>query len=285
MDLELTRSLLAVARHGTISQAAENIGLSQPALTRRLQQLEEHLGAPLVERSGRGVALTELGRLAVREGQALVERYERLRTSIAEHVRLEAGTVRIGGGATAVAYLLPTAIARFREDHPEVRFQLLEAGSREVEGAVGSERLELGIVTLPTRAADLEVQPLLRDRIVLVAGRGHPLAGRRRIHARELQGQSLVGFEAGSAIRAEIDRALRDIGVEMQVVMELRSVAAILQMVETTGSLAFVSALGAGSSRCLTVRGLRIERQLAVIWKRGRPLSPAARAFAERLRW
>src|SRR5690606_42104326 len=101
MDLELTRSLLAVARHGTISQAAENIGLSQPALTRRLQQLEEHLGAPLVERSGRGVVLTELGRLAVQEGQALVERYERLRTSIAEHVRLEAGTVRIGGGATA----------------------------------------------------------------------------------------------------------------------------------------------------------------------------------------
>src|SRR5690606_6197673 len=217
MDLELTRSLLAVARHGTISQAAENIGLSQPALTRRLQQLEEHLGAPLVERSGRGVVLTELGRLAVQEGQALVERYERLRTSIAEHVRLEAGTVRIGGGATAVAYLLPTAIARFREDHPEVRFQLLEAGSREVESAVGSERLELGIVTLPTRAADLEVQPLLRDRIVLVAGRGHPLAGRRRIHARELQGQSLVGFEAGSAIRAEIDRALREVGVEMQV--------------------------------------------------------------------
>lgn len=283
MDLELTRSLLAVARHGTISQAAENIGLSQPALTRRLQQLEEHLGAPLVERSGRGVVLTELGRLAVQEGQALVERYERLRTSIAEHVRLEAGTVRIGGGATAVAYLLPTAIARFREDHPEVRFQLLEAGSREVESAVGSERLELGIVTLPTRAADLEVQPLLRDRIVLVAGRGHPLAGRRRIHARELQGQSLVGFEAGSAIRAEIDRALREVGVEMQVVMELRSVAAILQMVETTGSLGFVSALGAGRSCCVTVRGLRIERQLAVIWKRGRSLSPAARAFAERL--
>lgn len=284
MDLELTRSLLAVAHHGAISQAAENIGLSQPALTRRIQQLEEHLGAPLIERSGRGIVLTEMGRLAVREGQALVERYERLQTSIAEHVRLEAGTVRIGGGATAVAYLLPAAIARFRKDHPEVRFQLLEAGSQEVEAAVESERLELGVVTLPARGADLEVRPLLRDRIVLVAGRGHPLSCRRQIAARELGGQRLVGFEAGSAIRAAIDQALRDAGVEMEVVMELRSVAAILQMVETTGSLAFVSALGVGGARRVAVRGLCIERELGVIWKRGRPLSPAARAFAERLR-
>lgn len=283
MDLELTRSLLAVARHGSISLAAEAIGLSQPALSRRIQQLEELLGAPLVERSGRGVVLTELGKLAVREGTALVERYERLRVSIAEHVRLEAGTVRIGGGATAVAYLLPTAIARFRRGHPKVRFQLLEAGSREVEQAVAAERLELGIVTMPTRAPELEAQPLLRDRIVLVAGKGHPLVHRRRVQAAELAGQSLVGFEAGSAIRAAIDRALREVGVEMDVVMELRSVAAILQMVESTGSLAFVSELGARRSRRVPLEGLCIERQLAVIWKRERPLSPAARAFAEQL--
>src|SRR6188472_3209887 len=95
MDLELTRSLIAVANHGSISDAAHAIGLSQPALSRRIQQFEEELGAPLVERSGRGVVLTAMGRLAVREGQHLLDRYERLRTSIAEHVRLEAGTVRI----------------------------------------------------------------------------------------------------------------------------------------------------------------------------------------------
>lgn len=283
MDLELTRSLLAVAQHGSISHAADAIGLSQPALSRRIQQLEEHLGAPLVARSGRGIVLTELGQLAVQEGRVLVERFERLRLSIAEHVRLDAGTVRIGGGATAVAYLLPAAIARFRRGHPKVRFQLLEAGSREVEQGVVAERLELGIVTLPIRSAELVARPLLRDRIVLVAGRGHPLAERRRVPVSELAGQSLVGFEAGSAIREAIDAALRDAGVEMEVVMELRSVAAILQMVESTGSLAFVSELGARRSGRVAVQGLRVERELAVIWKRGRPLSPAARAFSEQL--
>lgn len=228
--------------------------------------------------------MTELGRLAVEEGRTLVERYERLRSRISEHLTLEAGAVRVGGGATAVAYLLPAAIARFRKAHPKVRFHLLEAGSREVEQAVVGERLELGIVTLPVGTADLEVRPLLRDRIVLVAGRGHPLAGRRRIQAADLAGRSLVGFEAGSAIRSAIDAALRAAEVEMEVVMELRSVAAILQMVEATGSLAFVSERGAGAARSVRVQGLRIERELAVIWKRGRPLSPAARAFAGQLR-
>jgi molybdate transport repressor ModE-like protein len=284
MDLELTRSLIAVANHGSISDAADAIGLSQPALSRRIQQLEEELGARLVERSGRGVVLTAMGRLAVREGQHLLDRYERLRTSIAEHVRLEAGTVRIGGGATAVAYLLPSAIARFQKSHPTVRFQLQEAGSREVERGVIEERLELGVVTLPVSGAEVDVIPLMRDRIVLVAGSGHPLAQRKRVPIAALAGQSLVGFEAGSAIRQSIDAALRDAGVEMNVVMELRSVAAILQMVETTGSLAFVSELGAGKATVVPVQGLRIERELAVIAKKGRPLSPVAAAFAKGLR-
>lgn len=283
MDLDLTRSLLAVADAGSISEAAQVIGLSQPALSRRIQQLEEELGARLVERSGRGVVLTAMGRLAVREGQHLVDRYERLRTSIAEHVRLEAGTVRIGGGATAVAYLLPSAILRFQKSHPSVRFQLQEAGSREVERAVVEERLELGVVTLPVSGAEVEVMPLLRDRIVLVAGSGHPLKERKRVPLAALAGQSLVGFEAGSAIRQSIDLALREAGVEMNVVMELRSIAAILQMVETTGSLAFVSQLGAGGASVVPLQGLKIERQLAVIAKKGRPLSPVAQAFVAEL--
>jgi DNA-binding transcriptional LysR family regulator len=92
-----------------------------------------------------------------------------------------------------------------------------------------------------------------------------------------------VGFEAGTAIRQIIDRALLAASVRMNVVMELRSIAAILQMVETTGSLAFVSGLGARGSHVVRVRGLRIERQLAVVAKAGHRLSPAADAFAARL--
>jgi molybdate transport repressor ModE-like protein len=291
MDLTLFRSLLAVAEHGAITEAASALGVSQSALSRRIDQLEEALGAPLFERVGRGVALTAIGRIAVDEGKLLVQRYDRLKSRIHEHLRLDAGVVRIGGGATAVGFLLPGAIAAFRKQHPGVVFQVKEAGSREIETAVGSEELELGIVTLPTRTRELDERPLARDRIVLVASKDHPLARRQRVDARALSGQNLVGFEAGSAVRWLIDGALREAQVEMNVVMELRSVAAILQMVETTGSLAFVSELSVQSEQFqrsgavvpLLVRGLEIQRELALISKRGRSLSPAARAFSDSL--
>jgi len=281
------RSLISVAQHGAITEAAAAIGLSQPALSRRIKQLEAELGAELLERSQRGVVLTEMGRLVEREGRALVERYERLKESIEAHLRLDVGVVRIGGGATAVAFVVPPAIAAFQGSHPGVVFQLKEAGSREVEEDVVSERLELGIVTLPVHSREVEVQHLRDDRVVLVAAAEHPLAHKKRVPVRALHGQGLVGFEAGSAIRHLIDAELREAAVEMNVVMELRSIAAILQMVATTNSLAFISELGVAGAdprvRVLRVRGMNIVRQLAVIRKRGLPLSAAAEAFARTL--
>ena len=283
MDLLLARSLVAVARHGTITEAARALGLTQPALSRRIQQLESELGAPLLERSRKGVVLTEIGRLAERESRILIERYTRLKEQISAHRRLQAGIVRLGGGATAIEFVVPPAIARFQAAHPGIRFRVKEAGSREVEDDVLDERLELGIVTLPTRSSELHVRPLRDDRIVLVAAERHPLAGHRQISAQSLAGQDYIGFEGGSAIRQIIDRTLRDLGVEMNVVMELRSIPAMLRMLETTGSLAFVSELAVppgGAVGVVPVRGLDAVRRLALIDKRGRPLSPAAQQFA-----
>jgi molybdate transport repressor ModE-like protein len=291
MDLTLIRSLLAVAEHGGVTDAAAALGVSQSALSRRIHQLEQALGAPLLERFGRGVALTALGQIAIEEGKLLVQRYDRLKSRVHEHLELAAGVVRIGGGATAVGFLLPRAIASFRKQHPGILFQVKEAGSRDIEAAIMREELELGIVTLPTRTRDVAEKILATDRIVLVAAKDHPLAKKTGVDVSVLNGQNLVGFEAGTALRWLIDSALRKSQVEMNVVMELRSVAAILQMVETTGSLAFVSELAVRSkdprrSRSVVpvrVRGLEIQRELALISKLGRSLSPAARQFSSML--
>ncbi len=286
MDLTLLRSFLAVAETGGITEAAERIGITQSALSRRLQQLEDHLGVELLVRSRKGAALTEIGRLVQSEAQGIVARYDQMRERVASHQRLEGGTVRIGGGATAVSFVLPEAIAAFQAAHPQVRFQMREAGSSEIADDVVAGRLELGVVTLPVRDRELDVTPLTTDRIVLVARRDHPLAQRRRVRIQDLADQAFVAFEAGSALRQIIDGKLRDAGVEVNVVMELRSIPAILRMVATTGNLAFVSQLGMEQQPgvvAVPVQGLRIERRLAVIARRGAPLSPAAAAFSRRL--
>ena len=286
MDLVLLRSFLTVADSGSITEAAERLRVTQPAVSRRLQQLEEHLGVHLLARGRKGVQLTEIGRLVQGEAQGIVARYDQMRELVSTHQRLEGGTVRIGGGATAVSFVLPEAIAAFQAAHPQVRFHMREAGSSEIADDVALGRLELGVVTLPVRDRELDVMPLATDRIVLVARDDHHLAGRRRVGIQDLADQAFVAFEAGSALRQIIDGKLREAGVEVNVVMELRSIPAILRMVATTGNLAFVSQLGMQQQPgvvAVPVSGLRIERRLAVVSRRGSVLSPAAHAFSQRL--
>ncbi|MCA9000597.1 MAG: LysR family transcriptional regulator [Planctomycetes bacterium] len=287
-DLSLLRSFLEVAECGTITTAARRLFVTQPALSRRLQLLESELDAELFERTRQGMNLTEEGRIVQAHGLDLVERWERMQRAVSAASNMDEGTVRIGGGATAVAFLLPEAIAEFQRKRPQVLFQVKEAGSRDVERDVLEERLELGIVTLPTSTAEFDVRPLQTDRIVLVAAPGHPLAAKARIPVSALQGQDLVGFESPSAIRSLIDGALKEKGVQVHVVMELRSIPAILRMVQATDCLAFVSQLGVGEGsggvHILPVTGLKIERRLAIIRKKDRPLSPAAAEFVQLLR-
>jgi DNA-binding transcriptional LysR family regulator len=287
MDLELMRSFLAVVDAGAITEASERVNVTQPALSRRIRQFEDQFRARLLTRGQRGVELTGIGRLVAAEGRILVGRYDQLLSQVASLQGLQSGTIRIGGGATAVSFILPEAIAAFQREFPGIRFHLKEAGSAEVARDVVDGALELGVVTLPVHSRDLTIRELRSDRIVLVARADHPLTRLARIRVNDLAGHAFVGFEDGSAIRALIDSALREAGVTMEIVMELRSIPAILRMVATTGNLAFVSRLGLSGQtevRELEVDGLRVERRLGVIARSGGGLSPGAEAFSARLR-
>lgn len=286
MDLLLTHSFVSVAQAGSITDAAEQLGVTQSALSRRIQQFEEQLGAQLLSRSRKGIELTDIGRLVLAEGQRMLTTFANLKEEIALHQGLEGGTVRIGGGATAVSFVLPPAIATFQQAHPKILFHLKEAGSSEIADDVVNGRLELGIVTLPLQSRELEVQSVTNDDIVLVAHRDHPLASRRSVAAADLVDQGFVSFEADTALRNLIDNAVRHIGVEINVVMELRSIPSILRMVATTGHLAFVSRMaliGQTDVVEIRVRGLSIRRQLAVVSRRSSALSAAATAFVAQL--
>ena len=286
MDLLLTRSFLAVAETGSITDAAERLGVIQSALSRRIQQYEEQLDTSLLTRSRKGVELTDTGRLAVNEGQRLLTTFETLREEIALRHGLEGGTVRIGGGATAVSFVFPPAIAAFQQEHPKVLFQLKEAGSSEIADDVLNGRLELGVVTLPLQSRELAIQDLTNDDIVLVARGDHCLAQKKNVTPQDLADQAFVSFEAGTALRKLIDNEVRNTGVEINVVMELRSIPSILRMVQTTGHLAFVSRMALGDQPDIVeikVKGLAIRRRMAVVSRKHAELSGAAKAFSTQL--
>jgi DNA-binding transcriptional LysR family regulator len=287
MELTPLRYVLAIADARHMTRAAERLGVAQPTLSSALSKLEAELGAPLFHRTGRGVEPTEAGLVFLEEAERAVRAADAGREAVRRVVGLDEGRLRIGGGATAVAHLLPPVISRFRSEHPGIRFSVREAGSSDIARSIAAGELDLGVVTLPIRVPggdDLLTVAKSEDELLLVVPPGHPLAGERSFRWAQLAGEPLVVFEAGSAVRRAIDEAAERAGATLTVVMELRSIDAITRMVESGVGPGFVSrfALPAGAPG-LACADEPLRRTLGVVRRSDRIPSPAAQRFEELL--
>lgn len=293
MELTPLRYFREIARAGHMTRAARTLGVSQPALSAMLRKLEVEVGAPLLNRTGRGVELTEAGRVFLAHAEDALRRADAGVAAVRELIGLERGSIRIGGGATAASYILPEVVSAVRKKHPGLRFYIREAGSSQVASAVVSGELDLGIVTLPVRVAgdaDLLSIPLVEDELRLIVPPGHPLAGagagRTGFRWKDLIGHPIIGFEAGSAVREVVDVAAATAGVRLEVVMELRSIQSIMEMVAAGIGVGFVSRFALRrNSRFgggLVCREGKLGRRLAVIRRRDQVPSTAVAEF-ERL--
>ena len=277
-----------------MTRAAQRLGVSQPALSSMLKKLEAEVGAPLLHRTGKGVALTDAGRMFLEHAEESLRSADEAVASVRQLLGLERGMIRLGGGATATTYLLPRVVSAFRRRHPALRFYIREAGSSAVAQSVLAGELDLGIVTLPLRlpgAEDLMTIELARDELRLIVPPRHGLAGRKSFRWADLDGAPLVAFEAGSAVREMIDAGAASAGVSLDVAMELRSIDSIKQMVAAGIGVAFVSrfALGGGEGgggvegEGLTCRDGKLSRALAIVRRKDRVPSPAAAEFERAL--
>lgn len=288
MELTPLKSFVAVAREGHLTRAAQALGLTQPAVSGQLARLEEELGTALFHRTPKGMELTDAGAVFLEHVErALVDVADGV-AAVAELQGVQRGTLSVGGGATATTYLMPPLLSAFHERFPGVRLYVREAGSHAVMAAVLAGELDLGVITVSDEApARLAVQPWVQDELVLIVPPGHALEGREQFQWSELEGAPLVLFEAGSAVRQRIDSALVAAGVTPEIVMELRSIESIQQMVAQGIGAAFVSRFALGAHRTGLVPrtgAARLRRELAVVHRADRRLSPAARAFLSTMR-
>ncbi len=290
MELTPLRQFIAICEHGHITRAAEALGVTQPALSAMLKKLEGEVDAELLHRTGRGVEPTDAGRAFLEHARGAVRQAEDAVTAVRELVGLEHGSIRVGGGATAVGYVLPRVISRVHKDLPGLRFLIKEGGSGSVAQGVLAGEHDLGIVTEPVTlpgSSDLMRVATIGDELRLIVPRGHALEGRRSFRWRDLDGEPVVAFEAGSAVRTLIDSVAGSHGVALDVVMELRSIESIVQMVRAEIGVGFVSRfaleanpkMGAGL-RCADAK---LTRELAVVRRRDRIPSHAAAAFERAL--
>jgi DNA-binding transcriptional LysR family regulator len=289
VELTPLRYFRAIAAAGHMTRAARTLGVTQPALSAMLKKLEAEVGAPLLDRTGRGVELTDAGRVFLEHAEDAVRRADAGVRAVREMVGLERGSIRVGGGATATTYLLPPAVSAVRKKHPGLRFYVREAGSAAVAAAVASGELDLGVVTLPmarSETADLLTLPLVDDELRLIAPPGSVRGGSSgggTFAWKDLAGVPVVAFEAGTAVRELIDGASRSAGVTLNVVMELRSIESIKRMVEAGIGVGFVSRFSLAEGQGRTCRDGRLARKLAIVRRRDRVPSAAAAAFERAL--
>jgi len=294
VELTPLRYFRAIAQHGHMTKASRALGVTQPTLSAMLKKLEAEVGADLLHRTGRGVELTEAGRVFLRHAEDAVRRADAGVAAVRELMGLEKGSIRVGGGATATTYLLPPVVSAVRRAHPGLRFYVREAGSNTVAAAVRTGELDMGIVTLPLAAMDapeLLTIPLVEDELRLIlpgrhrlAGAGGATKGPREFRWKDLSGESGVAFEAGTAVREVIDRASAAAGVTLNVVMELRSIESIKQMVRAGIGVGFVSRFALPDGEGLVCREGKLARGLALVRRRDRLPSPAGALFERTLR-
>ena len=176
MSIQKYEIFLRTLEAGSVSRAARDLGLTQSAVSHALSSLEERFGFPLLQRSRSGVRLTEEGKRVLPSVRTILSAEMRLQETVASIHGLSTGTIRIGTFTSVAVHWLPSMLKGFQEEHPHIRFKLLNGDYHDVEQWLEEGAVDLGFVSLPTRAPG-EVTPLMKDRLLVILPKDHPLSG------------------------------------------------------------------------------------------------------------
>lgn len=280
-DLADLRAFLAVADLGSFRAASESLHLSQSAVSRRVDKLEEALGIDLFVRTTRRVELTTIGRTFVHKARGVINHLEDSLLGIADFAVRLSGEVTIACVPSAVSYFLPGVIAEFHRLHARIRVRLIDESSSEILLAVANGEADLGLTYIGTQEADIEFEPLLEDRFVVACPRDHPLAKKRRVSWSELAQHEFISLAQGSGNRFLLDQAMGHLARKPEWFCEVRHVPALVSLVEAGLGVGVVPLLAMPPRARLAAVPLEVSlsRTIGIIRKRGRQLRPAVEAF------
>jgi DNA-binding transcriptional LysR family regulator len=280
-DLADLRAFLAVADLGSFRAASESLHLSQSAVSRRVDKLEEALGADLFMRTTRRVELTTIGRTFVHRARGVINELEDALLGIADFAHRISGEVTIACVPSAVGYFLPAVIGEFHRQHPRMRVRLIDESSSDILLAVANGEADLGLTYIGTQEADIEFEALMDDPFVVACPPEHPLARKRRVSWAELAKHDFVSLAQGSGNRFLLDQALGQVADKPQWFCEVRHVPALVSLVEAGIGVGVVPRLAMPPRTRLASIPLEqaFSRKIGIIRRRGRSLRPAAESF------
>jgi DNA-binding transcriptional LysR family regulator len=274
----------AVARHRSFTRAAEELHLSQPAVSMQVKQLEENVGLPLFEHLGKKIYLTEAGSEMFRCSRAIAQQLAETEESIAELKGVERGQLAVAVAST-VNYFAPRLLAGFSQRYPGVRISLSVTNREGLLKRLDGNETDVVLMGQPPAQRELVAEPFMLNPLVVIAPPDHPLTRAQGIPLTRLQTETFLLRERGSGTRIAMERFFAEEGISPYTGMEMNTNEAIKQGVEAGLGLGIVSlhtvALELEMRRLavLHVEAFPIERQWYVVHRQGKRLSRAAQAF------
>jgi LysR family transcriptional regulator, carnitine catabolism transcriptional activator len=278
------RAFVAVYHAGQVSAAAEQLALTQPAVTVLLRELEDKLGVKLFDRSSRSLRRTEAALEAIGYAERVLGELEAMGRSMAEVAGARRGRVRIAATSTVAQTLLPDAVRAFLAEHPEVKVEVEDVAPTEFVETLLTERVDFGVGTLESAVPGLREQVFLEDALAAVAPESADFPAGKPITWKQLAALPLVTVKPGYGVRRRIDAAAETAGVQLRIVHEVALLTTAVAMAGSGLGVAVVPASLVVPGSPLAVRRLTrpaVPRNVAVISKQERSLSPAAKAFAQ----
>jgi DNA-binding transcriptional LysR family regulator len=290
MNLNHLAIFHAVAEAGSMTLGAERLDISQPAVSKQVRGLEHALGVALFDRVGRRVHLSQAGEVLADYAGRLFALAREAEEALADVRALRRGRLVIGASTTIGAYLLPGVLAEFGRRHPSVELCAEIKNTEEVHRRLARHQLDVGLTEGFVEGDDLDAEVFHQDELVVIAARGHRLAGMAQVPQSAVRHEPFILRERGSGTRAVQERALARLRWPVRVRMALGSTEAIKRAVAEGLGLAIVSRLAlraecaAGNLAVLPVVGLSIRRPLHLVRRKGRRDGPTLQAFCGVLR-
>jgi DNA-binding transcriptional LysR family regulator len=290
MDARQLAAFCAVVERKSFSQAAERLGVTQPAVSLQVRSLEKRLGQTLLDRSGRRVEPTEAGRRLYRGAQRLLALEEQVLEEVggAESGELR-GTLEIGASTGPGGIVLARLLCEFQRENPDVHVALSVFDTQTVVDRVADRELELGVVGAARRRRGVTFEPFFEDEVVLAVPPGHRFAS-KTVTLEDLREEPLILMQEGAGVRQMIEDVLRkrrmrlrDLGVKLELGLQ----ESVRTAVQAGYGVTFISSatiepdLAAGTLAAARVRGLDPKRQISLVRATGRAPTRAAEAFVE----
>jgi LysR family transcriptional regulator, transcription activator of glutamate synthase operon len=284
MELRQLRYAEAVARHRHFTRAADELHIAQSALSQQIRKLEVELGVELFERTSRSVVPTEAGNALAERARRVLSEVGDIRDEIDELRGLVRGRIAVGALLPAGDLDVPDLLARFSEAHPGIEVGLREGTAGDMLALLAADEVDAAFSLLAAEPPDdFAVEHLSEEEIVAAFPPGQAPAG-KRVRAQALAGRPLVTSRPGSATRYALDRFFAEAGEELRVSLESGDVFLLHLLVSGGyGAAVLPRSFTHRAGPPLEVRGLQppISLPVGLLWRKGRHLSPAARAFIE----